>query len=101
MKQKKKKTFIKYDDPGHGWLRVPLKLVQELAISVSPYSYQKGRYVYLEEDLDASTFVEKVGLDNINIKWSHTNSESKIRRFQSFSQNWKERVDNSVKTLIG
>jgi hypothetical protein len=45
-------------DPGHGWLKVPRKLLYELNIEhkISGYSYQRSAYVYLEEDCDYSTF---------------------------------------------
>lgn len=51
-------TFTKHNDPGHGWLAVPVTLIDELGIrqSISSYSYIKGDIVYLEEDCDAYLF---------------------------------------------
>lgn len=36
-------------DPGHGWLKVPRKLLHELNIEhkITHYSYQRADYVYL------------------------------------------------------
>lgn len=46
-------------DPGHGWLEVPKTLLAELGIQdkITPYSYENGSMVYLEEDLDMQTFI--------------------------------------------
>ena len=50
--------FKFYNDPGHGWLRVPKKLLAELGIAdkITGYSYMSRTYAYLEEDCDATTF---------------------------------------------
>jgi hypothetical protein len=39
-----KTTFDFYEDPAHGWAKVPVKLLQQLGIAerVSHYSYRKG-----------------------------------------------------------
>lgn len=51
-------TFI--NDPGHGWLKVPLTDIAALGIEaqITPYSYIEGPYAYLEEDLDAPRYLE-------------------------------------------
>ena len=48
-----------YSDPGHGWLAVPLELLDRLQLldRVSHYSYLRGRLAHLEEDCDASLFL--------------------------------------------
>ena len=55
-----KYTF--YEDPGHGWLEVPTPELRELGIahkiSTCSYVYPNGRFVYLEEDCDLTTFLE-------------------------------------------
>ncbi len=52
--------YQKYDDAAHGWLRVPVKKLFELNIhrDISNYSYlsPSGKYAYLEEDMDLTTF---------------------------------------------
>lgn len=54
------KKFLFYVDPGHGYLRVPLSLLEELGITklISNYSTKSVTYAFLEEDLDASTFAK-------------------------------------------
>lgn len=49
-------TFI--EDPGHGWLRIPLADVATLGIQddITACSFIEGNYAYLEEDCDYSTF---------------------------------------------
>ena len=53
-----KYTF--FEDPGHGWLQVPIAELQALGIAgqISSYSYRRGEFAYLEEDCDYSRFVE-------------------------------------------
>jgi hypothetical protein len=47
-------------DPGHGWLEVPVSELVRLGIAkqISPYSYRKGQMAYLEEDMDAGTYLQ-------------------------------------------
>lgn len=56
----KNKVFKFYSDPGHGWMAVKIKELITLGIlqKISPYSYIKGKTVYLEEDMDMSTFFD-------------------------------------------
>lgn len=51
-------NFEYVEDPGHGWLRVPTWLAQELQVKISPYSYMSRDRLtlYLEEDDDMSNF---------------------------------------------
>ena len=55
-----KTKFKMHSDPGHGWLAVSANHIFELDLQdkISPYSYQKGKTIYLEEDMDASTFLK-------------------------------------------
>lgn len=52
------KTFDYIQDPGHGWIKTPIKLLVELNIDgdISCYSYYRDGFAYLEEDCDASRF---------------------------------------------
>ena len=55
------KTVIKmmHADAGHGWLAVKTKELVELGIAdkVSSYSFYKGKTTYLEEDCDATMYI--------------------------------------------
>jgi hypothetical protein len=54
---KKIKLYI-HSDGGHGWLAVKRGMLKSLGIEnkISRCSYQRGNTVYLEEDVDLSTF---------------------------------------------
>lgn len=51
-------TFI--EDPGHGWLRIPLADVAVLGIQdeITACSFIEGDYAYLEEDCDYNIFCQ-------------------------------------------
>jgi hypothetical protein len=55
------KKFNMHHDAGHGWLAVKIQDLIDLEIihKISKYSYTKGKTIYLEEDMDASTFITK------------------------------------------
>lgn len=54
--------IIFHTDPGHGWLAVPIERLAELGIrdDITGYSYYSSEisYAFLEEDVDAGTFIE-------------------------------------------
>lgn len=52
--------YIFHDDPGHGWLQVPLGHLVMLGIEkeITGFSYLDNQFAYLEEDLDFGTFVK-------------------------------------------
>ena len=78
-----------FSDAGHGWLKVKRQELIDLNIldKITVYSYQKGAYVYLEEDQDAYTFInafkERFGFKP-QYKESVSN-RSTIRSYEPFS----------------
>jgi len=56
----KHKTYVFHHDSGHGWLAVKRAELIDLGIleKITPYSYQRGATVYLEEDCDAPLFAQ-------------------------------------------
>ena len=80
-----------YTDPSHGWLEVPIELLQELNISnkISRCSYidHTETNVYLEEDCDApvllKAFKEKYN-ESLEFDEVHTNDESFVRELPSY-----------------
>ena len=54
------RQFAFHHDFGHGWLQVPERLLKELGIEhfISRHSYKKDDQIWLEEDMDASLFIE-------------------------------------------
>lgn len=80
--------FDKYDDPGHGWLKVPRKLLNKLGVEdkITTCSYQRGDFAYLEEDCDMGTFWKALEANGQILEYrTHTaDRSSKIRSYASF-----------------
>jgi len=80
--------FLYYQDPGHGWVAVKRTLLQQLGIEdrITPYSYQRGGTVYLEEDRDFSTFHHAANAAGIEPNYlpKHTDKRSPIRSYERF-----------------
>jgi hypothetical protein len=102
---KASKTTIKllsYSDSGHGWLRVPHKMLAKLSISalITPFSYMRTEYAYLEEDVDMTTFmnaIERAGKTVVFVP-RNTNRESRIRKYSSYVN--QSPVVTSVATVV-
>ena len=82
-------VFNVYNDPGHAWAKVPLKAIADVGLTeghFTSYSYRRGGNLYLEEDGDlalfAKTFLAKLGFKP-HWRESHSNSQSKIRGYDS------------------
>ena len=82
-------TYCLFSDAGHGWLKVKRAELKRMGIAdkITSYSYQKGDDVYLEEDCDASRFLEaykkKNGTDpRYLLKYSKNISQ--VRYYDSF-----------------
>ena len=88
FQQEKLITLKFYADPGHGWVAVKRKLLDELGIAdkISLYSYQKGQTAYLEEDMDLDTLLKALGERGIGVRLEekHTNRYSPIRNYMRF-----------------
>lgn len=82
---------MKFDvltDPGHGWIKVPKKLLVELGIAdkITPYNYMRGDFAYLEEDADAATFFEamKAAGKSIEQRVRSADKPSRVRNYSSY-----------------
>ena len=77
-----------FTDPGHGWCRVRRseKIFQSVAHLISGCSYQRGDYVYLEEDCDLAEYYKAIVAKGYEIEWkcNHTDKTSKIRGYESY-----------------
>lgn len=89
-------TLHFYEDPGHGWLKAPVKLLEKLKIvdQISHYSYLFGQHAYLEEDCDAGKLIEALKQNGRTYKVvQHScNTESAIRHYYPFTAPWRERL---------
>lgn len=75
-------------DAGHAWLQVPIETCDGLHIT--HYSYENGRFAYLEEDCDAPTWLRAYGYDprqRLNLPYTHVNGDWVGRRkYSRFGQ---------------
>lgn len=84
------RKFKFHSDSGHGWLAVKRDLIYKLKIdqTISRFSYQKGSTVYLEEDMDMTTFINAFTAANgykPMIMEQPSVQRSMIRSYASFS----------------
>ena len=100
MKTLKKKVVQVYSDSGHAWAKVKRSELISLLIcgEISSFSYQRGDYVYLEEDCDLARYVDALRKynDGIEIKFRehHTDKSSKIRSYHRYSSPIKTFISN-------
>lgn len=80
--------YAYHQDPGHGWIAVPMDEIRRLCIEdqISAYSYCDGNTAYLEEDCDASVFIRAKEARGEAFEYSsfNCNSDSFIRRLPRF-----------------
>ena len=78
-------------DSGHGWGKVRRALLNKLGIEslISTFSYQRGQYVFLEEDCDLSTLCKALDQNKIPFSFEerHTNKTSKVRGYDRYKKN--------------
>jgi hypothetical protein len=83
-------TITVYNDPGHAWGAVKRSVLFELGLlgEISPYSYQRGKTVYLEEDCDLFKLQKSLELRGVLYHFveKYTNKRSPIRSYESFGQ---------------
>lgn len=81
-------NFNIYSDPGHGWAKVPMSLVNKLGIrnEITTYSYFRNNSAYLEEDCDLDTFIKACKANGIEPHFTNkvTNKSSKIRSYSCY-----------------
>ena len=75
-----------YSDPSHGWFGVKRQVLVNFGLmdKVSKYSYQRGQTVYLEEDCDATLYLDALRERGIqfSIVEKHTNKSHPIRSYE-------------------
>ena len=77
-----------FQDPGHGWVEVPIAELRRLKIDgqISPYSYRNGHMAYLEEDCDLNAWAKakRAAGEEFDIVELHANNDSIIRTFRGY-----------------
>jgi hypothetical protein len=78
------KVFTIYEDGGHAWAKVPRALLAKLGLlpQISQYSYERGDFVYLEEDCDLSLFCVAYPAATFRTRRSDS---SRVRNYERFS----------------
>ena len=79
-------TYTYHNDPGHGWVEVPLTEIKRLGLKISPYSYRWGPMAYLEEDCDYTLWAEakRAAGEEFAVREIYMNDYSPIREYRSF-----------------
>jgi len=110
-----KKQFDYIQDPGHGWVKVPLSLILELGIAekITRYSYYNNGQVYLEEDCDTCTFMnayhERFGFDPKLRDRIARERRSRVRGYMPFyygdfcqkiEHNWMQEIYDQRKKIV-
>ena len=59
-----------YSDPAHGWYRTRREALAKFGVAeqVSTCSYERGEYVYLEEDCDGPLLIRAAEAAGIAVK---------------------------------
>ena len=86
------KTFDFISDPGHGWVRVEKAFLLQIIgdnwrDTFTPFSYERGDFVYLEEDADAARFVNWCRASGIEpvFKPASTGIANRYSRIRNYS----------------
>lgn len=84
----KTRTYDFISDPGHGWIKVPRKQLDDLNIAdkITRYSYQRNGHVYLEEDCDATTFSDAMEQTGFLLRFRSriSDKQSKVRSYEPY-----------------
>lgn len=79
------RTYTFVNDPGHAWLKVPLKLALQVP-GISTYSYVGKAHAYLEEDCDAGRYLRAMHPDkDYRIRETYTKGRARIRNLPHFT----------------
>ena len=77
-----------FEDPSHAWGKVKRSMLERLGVDreISPYSYQRGEFAYLEEDRDLGIFVAALENAKISYKFKEhwTDKDSHVREMEMF-----------------
>lgn len=86
----KTRVFPVIADPGHSWAKVPMVFLSrilgpEWRTHFTPFSYERGGFVYLEEDQDAASLIlacHNAGIEPIfKLKCNCANRYSRVRNY--------------------
>ena len=83
-------TFDFYSDPNGGWLKVPIAVLREHLGArwrsvFTPFSYERGEYVYLEKARDLGCFIRRMEFIGQTVKIRQRPQSEKRSRIRSYS----------------
>ena len=86
----RQRSFDFIQDPGHGWIKVRMSFLADLfgprwRSHFTCCSYEKGGFVYLEEDLDATTFINRLKGKDISFKFRDRTCHTRFSRIRNYS----------------
>jgi len=82
------KTIKFFTDGSHGWLEVSQEELYRVGIAakISSYSYKKGEMCYLEEDLDAGKYIDKLKEEGTEFEFNEIYEENTpIRNYNQYT----------------
>ena len=86
--REKKFTLTVYSDPSHSWAKVRREVLKNLGVDkdISSCSYQRGDYVYLEEDCDLGVLCRALLKNNTRVVFREktTDKPSRVRTYESY-----------------
>lgn len=85
----KSRTFPVYSDPGHAWTKVPKAFLTQIIGAnwrsvFSSFSYERGEYVYLEEDEDTAHFINRCRAAGIEPVLKNSSTGTKYSRIRNY-----------------
>jgi hypothetical protein len=88
MTMSKTFTITVYSDAGHSWGKVRRDVLVNLGIAdkITRYSYQRGDYVYCEEDVDLTTLCMALNERDTRVRFVEKSStkDSRIRSYDRY-----------------
>ena len=82
-------TYTLYEDAGHAWIKVSIAelIALNILVDITPFSYIKGRFAFLEEDCDMTTFFTAYQsvTDRSPRYRNSVSSRSRIRGYDSYT----------------
>jgi hypothetical protein len=81
-------SYVFHEDSGHGWLEVPSREIKAMGLGgrITPCSYVFQDKAYLEEDVDAGTFLNmrKLLPKPVSIQHNYLDGRCRIRNYPHY-----------------
>ena len=86
----KTRTLEVYSDPSHAWIKVTKPFLADLfgpywRAHFTPFSYERLSYVYLEEDCDARTLINRLKEQGIKVMFKERPQAERLSRIRNYT----------------